>query len=138
MNFTRGKHPYLLKSRVNDGWLALRKPDAWMLLSRLGQESVDLLTGLGSVKLLSQHAPMYKEEIRSALFQNGLTRTKGAGDGIRVIGSQAWESKASYLLLSQAKKQSVIGASGEVILETQLDEVALLVTDSLFRVKGKR
>ncbi|VXD20774.1 Outer membrane protein assembly factor BamD (BamD/ComL family) [Marinoscillum sp. 108] len=137
--FHKRKAPVFAEIEVNDGWLAFRKPDAWMLLSRLGQESVDLLTGLDSVKLLSQHAAyVQRGDQGQLLFQNGLTRTLGAGDGIRVIGPQARESKASYLLLSQAKKQSVIGASGDVILEKQLDEVALL-TDSLFRVKkGKK
>ncbi|MEQ8581781.1 MAG: WG repeat-containing protein [Marinoscillum sp.] len=137
--FHKRKAPVFTEIEINDGWLAFRNPDAWMLLSRLGQESVDLLTGLDSVKLLSREAAYVKRgDQNQLLFQNGLTRTLSSGEGIRVIGSQEGESKASYLLLSQAKKQLVIGASGEVIMETQLDEVALL-TDSLFRVKkGKK
>lgn len=123
---------------VNDGWLAFKKPEEWLLISRKSSKAL-VLNGLDSVRLLNDYFAFSVEGgVETLLTHNGQKLEVGNKYGIKVLNADPTYGESAYLVLSQKNDRIIYDQFNQQLFTALCDEITLL-TDSIFkrRYQGK-
>ena len=121
------KYPYI---ESNDGWLALKTEDDWMLISRSGQ--LNPQKGYDSIKLINASA---------ALVFNGENKVLVFGSGKEIQledhNIQAFPNRPEFLMISNQGALGLYDQNGESVFDGKYDNLTFL-NDTLLKVTVKK
>lgn len=127
---------YFQYLEVNEGWMAFKKPDEWLLVSR-HKGQILAMNALDSARLLDeQTAFITRGDTLQVVFQNSTRLNLSEAAKVQVLDRKREDrnSKVSYPMVQEGKEATLYDKNGAVRVVGFFDEVTLL-RDSLFRVK---
>ncbi|WP_420317485.1 WG repeat-containing protein [Ekhidna sp.] len=117
-------HPYL---ESNDGWLALKTTEDWMLLPRI--KGILPSRGYDSIKLVNENAAvLIKDDKREMLFASG---KKISLTNERVL---TFPRRNDFIKLQDETLMKLFSKNGEEIITKNYEEISFL-TDTLIKVQ---
>ena len=129
--------PYM---EVNNGWMAIKRTDDWLLLSQ--HYKVLPMRGLDSIKLINDYtAFIEKGDTLQLIFDNGKTEWLQPDEQVELLRSKgaATKNRAEYIKITSDDYHKILSKDGGFRMDGRFDDLDFL-TDSLlvFTKKDKK